>query len=125
MAIRGGGLLLPEGLPGWHYGPVKGASQLRTLLRARVIAAREAGREESADALTATAHAQGIELAGYSLSAAMVQELTALAPEPRAGVQVIDQDMLGGSPLWLRAEPDEDAAQADALAAVIAMRLSL
>ena len=125
LAIRGGGLLLPEGLPGWHYGPVKGASQLRTLLRARVIAAREAGREESADALTATAHAQGIELAGYSLSAAMVQELTALAPEPRAGVQVIDQDMLGGSPLWLRAEPDEDAAQADALAAVIAMRLSL
>lgn len=125
LAIRGGGLLLPEGLPGWQYGPVKGASQLRTLLRARVIASREAGRAETAEELTALAHAQGIELAGYPLSAEMVQELTALVPVPHPGVQVIDQDLLGGSPLWLRAEPDEDAGQADALAAVIAMGLSL
>lgn len=124
LAIRGGGLFWPEGLPGWHYGPVKGASLLRTLLRARVIAAREAGREESADALLAQANEQGIELAGYPLSAAMMRELASLAPTPRPQVQVIDQDLLGGSPLWLRAEPDEDAAQADALAAVIAMGLN-
>lgn len=124
LAIRGGGLLWPEGLPGWHYGPVKGASLLRTLLRARVIAGREAGREETADALLAEAHERGIELTGYPLSAAMVRELSALAPTPRAHVQVVDQDLLGGSPLWLRAEPGEDASQADALAAVIAMSLS-
>lgn len=54
----------------------------------------------------------------------MVRELSALAPTPRPRVQVIDKDLLGGSPLWLRAEPDEDAAQADALAAVIAMSLN-
>lgn len=124
LAIRGGGLLWPEGLPGWHYGAVKGVSLLRTLLRARVIAAREAGREETAEALLAEANERGIELAGYPLSAAMVRELSALAPTPREHVQVIDQDLLGGSPLWLRAEPDEDAGQADALAAVIAMSLN-
>ncbi len=121
LAIRGGGLLLPEGLPGWHYGPVKGASQLRTLLRARTLAAREAGREESVDSLLAEAQEQGIELAGYRLSAPMVAGLQAAQPAPRQGVKLIEQDMLGGSPLWLRAEPDEDPAQADALAAVIAM----
>ncbi|MDP3906102.1 hypothetical protein [Novosphingobium sp.] len=124
LALRGGGLFWPEGLPGWHYGAVKGASLLRTLLRARVIAAREAGREETADALLAQANERGIELAGYPLSAAMVRELSALVPTPRPGVQVIDQQLLGGSPLWLRAEPDEDGAQADALAAVIAMALN-
>ena len=35
------------------------------------------------------------------------------------------KDMLGGSALWLRAEPDEDRGQADALAAVIAVGIKL
>ena len=42
----------------------------------------------------------------------------------RGDLAPIDQEMLGGSPLWLRAEPDEDPAQADALAAVITMALA-
>ena len=121
LAIRGGGLLLPEALPGWHYGPVKGASQLRTLLRARTLAAREAGREESADSLLTEAQERGIELAGYKLSSAMVSGLQQAQPAPRGNIQVIEQELLGGSPLWLRAEPDADADQADALAAAIAM----
>ena len=124
LAIRGGGLVLPEKLGGWHYAPVKGSSLLKTMLRARILSAREAGREETAEALLSEANERGIELAGYPLSAAMVRELSALAPTPREHVQVIDQDLLGGSPLWLRAEPDEDAGQADALAAVIAMSLN-
>ena len=33
--------------------------------------------------------------------------------------------MIGGPGLWLRAEPGENRAQADALAAIIAMGLSL
>ena len=33
----------------------------------------------------------------------------------------IEQSMVGGKPLWLRAEPDNDPEQADALAAVIAI----
>lgn len=121
LALRGGGLIMPETLRGWHYGPVKGASLLRTLLRARSVAAREAGREEGVDALLAQAQDSGIELAGYRLSAAMVRGLQSALPAPTPGVQVIEQDLLGGSPLWLRAEPDADAGQADALAAVVAM----
>lgn len=123
LALRGGALLVPEALPGWTYAPVKGASQLRTLLRARTLAAREAGREESADALLEEARSKGIELAGYRLSAAMAEGLQAALPVARPGMSVIEQEMLGGGGLWLRAEPDEDAGQADALAAVIAVGL--
>lgn len=123
LALRGGTLLVPEGLPGWCHAPVKGASQLRTLLRARTLSAREAGREESADALLAEARSEGIELAGYRLSAAMAEALQSALPVTRPGLSVIEQELLGGAGLWLRAEPDEDPAQADALAAVVAMGL--
>jgi len=46
------------------------------------------------------------------------------AVPPDEDHRVILQDTIGGSPLWLRAEPDEDRAQADALAAVVAMALT-
>lgn len=124
LAIRGGGLILPPGLPGWHYAPVKGALLLKTLLRARILSAREAGREESAERLLAEGMENGIELAGYRLSGEMLRQLQALTPVPRQGLTVIDQDTVAGSPLWLRAEPDQDPAQADALAAVISMSLA-
>lgn len=123
LAIRGGGLILPPDLGGWHYAPVKGASLLKTLLRARVIASREAGREESVDALVAEGLDMGLDLAGYALSGEMIRQLQGLAPSPRAGISVIDHDTIGGSPLWLRAEPDHDPAQAEALAAHIAMSI--
>ena len=123
LALRGGGLLLPAGLPGWHYGPVKGASLLRTLMRARVLSAREAGREESADQLAAEAAERGIDLAGYPVSADMFAQLMQAAPAPQPAIRVIEPDLIGGTPLWLRAEPDHDPAQADALAAVIAMEV--
>ena len=66
---------------------------------------------------------QGMELAGYRLSAEMFARLHELAPNEDIRLTAIDQELVGGSPLWLRAEPDEDADQADALAAVIAMGL--
>ncbi len=124
LAIRGGGLVLPKVIPGWHYAPVKGASLLRQLLRARIIAARELGREETQDSLLLTGREQGLDLSGYALGPAMLADLQARLPVARAGITQIDQDLLGGSGLWLRAEPDEDAAQADALAAIISMRLT-
>lgn len=124
LAIRGGGLILPPALPGWHYAPVKGASLLRTLLRARILSEREAGREESAERLLAEGMDNGIELAGYRLSGEMLRQLQALVPVPRKGLAVIDQDTIAGAPLWLRAEPDHDPAQADALAAAIAVSLA-
>lgn len=121
LAIRGGGLVVPADLPGWRYGPVKGASLLRTLIRARVLSSREAGREENGEGLLIEAQEHGIELAGYRLSAAMVQQLQ--AAQPNAELAEIEQDLLGGGALWLRAEPDADAAQADALAAYLTMAI--
>ncbi|TCM22323.1 hypothetical protein EDF56_1011010 [Novosphingobium sp. PhB165] len=117
LALRGGRLFAPVGLPSWHYAPVKGASILRSMVRARVLASREAGREEAREILTEMAHREGVVLAGYSLGAALFGDLETREPDPSAAM--IAQDQLGGSGLWLRAEPDEDAAQADALAALL------
>ncbi|WP_395333745.1 hypothetical protein WBP06_08405 [Novosphingobium sp. BL-8H] len=117
LALRGGCLFTPAGLPSWHYAPVKGANILRSMLRARILASREAGREESREVLTEMAHRDGITLAGYPLGPALFRDLETLALDP--AVPVIAQEQVGGSGLWLRAEPDEDAAQADALAALL------
>jgi hypothetical protein len=124
LAIRGGGLLLPFAASGWHYGPVKGATILRQLLRARVLAAREAGRGESVEALLEQGQREGLELAGYRFGADLIRELQAAELPERDGIATVSQDMLGGSPLWLRAEPDEDRTQADALAALIAIGMA-
>lgn len=121
VGIRGGALLLPEGLPGWRYAPVKGATILRQMMRARILASREAGRDETQEGLQAQALSGGIELAGFRLGADFVTQFQSLTPQVSASVSEIDQDMLGGSGLWLRAEPDEDRAQADALAAILAI----
>ncbi len=117
LALRGGCLFTPTGLPAWHYAPVKGANILRSMLRARMLASREAGREENREVLAETAHREGIVLAGYPLGPALFRDLEALTPDP--SMPVIAQEQVGGSGLWLRAEPDEDAAQADALAALL------
>lgn len=121
LGLRGGCLFLPETLPGWHYAPVKGSSILRQMLRARTIAAREAGREETLDGLREQGLAQGLELVGYRLGAGFLRAFETLIPARREGVADIGQDMLGGSGLWLRAEPGEDRAQADALAAILSI----
>lgn len=124
LAIRGGGLLVPQALSGWRYAPVNGATILRQMLRMRILAAREAGREETQAGLLEAGLTEGLELAGYPLCAAMVAELNAATPPDGTNQTLIGQDMLGGSGLWLRAEPGEDAAQADALAAVISLGMA-
>lgn len=123
LGVRGGGLFLPANLPGWRYASVSGAAMLRQMIRARILAAREAGRNETHEGLLAEALDKGIELAGYRLSAEFVRQFQALVPQERAGVTEIAHETVGGSGLWLRAEPDEDAEQADALAAVLAIGL--
>ena len=121
LALRGGGLVLPDKLGGWHYAPVKGASLLKTMLRARILAAREAGREELLGPLMEQGLALGLDLAGYSLSGEMLRQLGDLAPGQQPGITAIEHELLSGGPLWLRAEPGEDSAQADALAAIVAI----
>jgi hypothetical protein len=121
LGLRGGALLAPPELPCWRYAPVKGATILRNMLRARIFTAREAGIDETQEGLTEAALAQGIELAGFRLGAEFVRQFQSLTPPVSVLASEVEQDMLGGSGLWLRAEPGEDRDQADALAAIIAI----
>ncbi|MBU1252910.1 MAG: hypothetical protein KKE69_00765 [Alphaproteobacteria bacterium] len=120
LAIRGGALLAPSLTPAFFYAPAQGKPLLRAMLRARTIAAREAGREEKAETLLVEGREQGLELAGWQLGAAMIRELEAAEPAIGPETPLIDQVELGGSPLWLRAEPDDDPRQAEALARIVA-----
>lgn len=125
LAIRAGALVAPPGLPGWHYAPQSGPKLLRGMIRARIIAAREAGLAETSEGLMAAGRSEGLVLGGWHIGAEMFQALELAEPVLAAGQDVIAQGTLGGSGLWLRAEPDEDAAQADRLAAIIAESLGL
>lgn len=121
LAIRGGAIVAPL-LPGRAYAPVGGAAILRQMIRTRVIASRESGREESAGTLLEQGLAKGLVLAGYPLSAAMVAGLhAAITPGNLAAIAQAD---VGGPGLWLRAEPGEDAGQAQALADCLASAIA-
>lgn len=122
LAIRAAAAIAPD-LPGWRYAPVAGSSQLRSLLRARVLASREAGLEEDREALLMRGRQEGLDLAGYGLGAGMIAGLEAAELPPAGRQRDIAQGDLGGAGLWLRAEPDHDPKQADALAAIVAMEL--
>ena len=117
LAVRGGALVAPS-LPGWALAPVTGASLLRQLIRARVLSAREASREESAETLLASGRERGLELAGYRFGAALIAGLESASPA--AHLIPIAQSDLGGPGLWLRAEPAESPEQSAALADLIA-----
>jgi hypothetical protein len=93
------------------------------MLRARTIAAREAGRAEKTEELQALGRSEGIELAGWTFGAALFRDLEQAAVPDNPLLADIEQDALGGAGLWLRAEPDEDPEQADALAAIVALGL--
>ena len=123
LAVRGGALVFPTRLPGWVLEPVKGTTILRQLLRARVLAAKEAGREENSADLLERGRNHGLELAGYHVGAALVAGLDAAVPEDE-GQRVIGQSELGTGALWLRSEPGEDPAQSAALARIIAAEAS-
>jgi hypothetical protein len=123
LAIRAGAMIAPASLPGWRYAPLAGSSQLRALLRARVLASREAGRDEDRETLLAEGRERGLELGGYPLGGAMIADLADGELPPTPSQRDIAQGDVGGGALWLRAEPDHDPKQADALAAIVAMEL--
>lgn len=118
LSIRGGALVDPGTLPTLAFAPVAGASLLRAMLRAAVLGEREAGREVTRDDLLAQGLRDGLVLGGHSLSATMLAELE--AAEPCSDARQIAQSELGGPALWLRAEPDDDPAQAVTLAEIVA-----
>jgi len=119
LAIRAGALVAPAVLPGWHYAAQTGPKLLRGMIRARTISAREAGMAETSEGLMAQGRESGLVLGGWPIGAAMFRELETAEPALGPGQSDIAQSMVGGPGLWLRAEPDEDAGQADRLAAII------
>jgi len=120
LAIRAGALLAPSHLPGWHYAAQTGPKLLRGLIRARTIASRESRREETSEELMEIGRRDGLILAGWHIGAQMFGELETAVPNESAYQAKIAQKDLPGAGLWLRAEPDEDTAQADAIAAIVA-----
>lgn len=119
LAIRAGALVAPAALPGWHYAAQSGPKLLRGMVRARVIASREAGISETSEGLMAEGRTKGLVLGGWAIGPRLFAALESAEPVLSAGQSDIAQGMVGGPGLWLRAEPDEDAGQADRLAALI------
>ena len=91
------------------------------MLRTRIAADRETGIVSTAEALLAEANEHPVELAGYSLSAAMLFSLEHSETTKRATTREVTlgdgPDAIGGTPLWLRAEPQSNAAMSVAIAA--------
>ena len=121
LAIRGGALLDTGNLPGWRFAPVNGRAVLRAMLRARAISAKEAGRAETVEGLQGIARKEGVELAGWRMGSKFYRELEQATPPEVTRLSDLGLADVGGSGLWLRAEPREDPDQADALAAIIAI----
>ena len=123
---RGGALIddaVANAAGHWRMAPVAGASLVKTMIRTRIAGEKEAGRIVTADQIRADAANHPVDLAGNPLSGAMLAQLEAATPAevtPLRQVAVgVGEGKLPGSALWLRAEPGEDAAMAQAMAADI------
>ena len=121
-SVRGGALIddAATAWGWWRLASVKGASLLRTMLRARVASDRERGIASNIEALTAQAQQGPLLLAGNLLSPAMIAQLDTAVPaetDPLCTVMLGDgPEDVAGTALWLRAEPGEDPAMAAAMA---------
>ena len=124
LSVRSGALAAPASLPGWRYAAQDGARLLRNLIRARLLTGQEAGMNETRDDLMKQGREHGLTLSGWAIGPEMFQQLELATPEPAATQMDINQGLVGGGAPWLRAEPDDDPQQADALAAAIAVTLA-
>ncbi len=123
---RGGALIddaVTDAIGWWRMAPVAGTSLVKTMIRTRIAGEKEAGRAVSADDIRALAGAGPVELAGNFLNADMLMQLEAANPAEVTPLRTVavgsGEGKLPGSALWLRAEPGEDAAMAEAMAADI------
>jgi hypothetical protein len=119
IASLRGGALIDDGvaLPHWRLAPAKGGSLLKTMIRTRIAGEKEAGRAVTEAELMAAAERGPLELAGNLLGSAMVAQL---AGAEAVALSNLTERKLGedieGSPLWLRAEPQDDAAMSSSIA---------
>ncbi|MDJ0977861.1 MAG: hypothetical protein QNI87_04935 [Erythrobacter sp.] len=124
LTMRAGALLSPATLPGWRYAATSGRKQLAGLLRAQVIAEREAGRNRTREELLSQGRQSGLMLGGWDIGAEMLKELETAEIPQIEGQSEVEQRRLGGAGLWLRAQPDDDPAQALALASIVAAEIA-
>lgn len=124
LALRSGALLdtLASVAGRWHFAPMLGDKLLRELKRT-AIAADPQRHDLDAPVLGGD---MPIEIAGNLISPALLSELPTARPAPGARVVRLASDTadaelkVEGSPLWRRAEPDNDPALAALLADDIA-----
>ncbi|APR53627.1 hypothetical protein CA223_19465 [Sphingomonas koreensis] len=128
LGIRSGALLDGEAtLAGrYHLSPMNGADLRRELVRARQASSRESG--EAFDPASLDTAADSVELAGNLVAPALLAELTDATPltgiarTVRLETEAKPADSkLPGSPLWRRAEPDNDIAFANTVADDVAL----
>ncbi len=120
FSVRGG-CLIDDGprVPVMRLAPINGALLLKAMVRARIAGDKEAGLITSSEHLAAAVQQAPVQLAGHAINAQLWQDLTdaepAILDDKSREVALGD----GISALWLRAEPQYDAACAHALANAI------
>lgn len=122
FSVRGGCLIdTGPALPTQRLSPVKGKSLLKTLIRTRIAGDKESGLSTTAEKLSKQAQVGKVELAGHQFGMTLWNELENAEPDSSGNkIQEIKLPDISGSPLWLRAEPQHDAAMAEALAVNLA-----
>lgn len=128
ITIRGGALVDSETevASRWQLSPVAGEGMVRELLRARAIA--EPGTPAPFDVMAPDPHGPPVELAGNSISRAMLTDLLPAQSLTGSRIRVVrlrrDRSLsdrrIEYPPPWRRAEPDSDGELAVELAADIA-----
>ena len=128
LAIRGGVLVDSDAaLAGrWHFAPATGSALLRELFRGRAVAEPDAPADFDPAALADDG--PPIVLAGNCLSRGLLRALHTAERSETGPLRTVRLDSdalpadrkLAGTPLWRRAEPDNDIAFATLLADDIA-----
>ena len=117
FSVRGGALIDDlHGLPMARLVPAKGKTLLTMLIRTRIAGDKESGITISAEELRKQAENGSVDLAGHNISALMWDELEKAEIAPGNDVQLLKPADVGGSALWLRAEPQHDSAMGAGLA---------
>ena len=111
--------LLDEGfkhLPRWRYAPLVGERLTTQMIRTQMAGDKASGRSSKREDFEAVEDQAPIRLSGYTISGALLSQLTSAASAPLSGKHDLLVEGSLGPLLWLRAEPGESAELAHALA---------
>ena len=108
----------------WRFSPAKGNALLRTMMRARIAADKEAGLTSSMAEINEVAISKPVLLAGNKIGPTLfadLQDAKLTIPDNLRTARLESDSQaadvkLAGSPLWLRAEPGDDVALSTAIA---------